>query len=221
MIFAATDFIQYLLREGPYSEGVFHLQGAFLATPDTASILDQVRDGDGIFCHPLNAFMSWIVMYVTGGPWSHVGILTNQGTVLEAITQGFVERPATCYFDGRHYVCIKRLNATDEQRRKVVSLGRQGVGIIKYDWLGAFRLGLVHIFGAHDGWQIRCSIDVVLLLSIFYFVARHSPLVRSVLALLAVAYIAVVFANRPLRRRMRAAQHKLQREPPFFGTTSG
>ena len=220
MIFAVTDFIQYLLREGPYSDGTFLLQAAFLATPDMASILDLVRDGDGIFCHPLNVFSSWVIMYVTGGLWSHVGLLTNQGTVLEAIAQGVVERPATCYFDGRHYVLVKRLDATDEQRRQVVSVGRQGVGLIRYDWLGAFRLGMMHIFGAHHGWQMRCSIDVVLLLSIFCFVARHSPFVLSVLVVLAVAYIAIVFVNRPLRRRMRASHHELRRKPPFFANTS-
>lgn len=31
MIFALTDFIQYLLREGPYSNGAFLQQGALLA----------------------------------------------------------------------------------------------------------------------------------------------------------------------------------------------
>jgi hypothetical protein len=96
MLFALTDFTQYLLRNGPYSPGAFVGQGAFLATSDAVSHLDGVRDGDGIFCHPLNSFVGWVVMYVTGGPWSHVGIFTSEGTVLEAITRALLKgrRPA-------------------------------------------------------------------------------------------------------------------------------
>jgi hypothetical protein len=81
-------------------------------------------------------------MYVTGSLWSHVGILTSEGTVMEAITQGAVERPVSCYFDGKHYLCIKPLNSTftDERRREIVSHGRSMLGI-RYGWAQAIRLG--------------------------------------------------------------------------------
>jgi hypothetical protein len=212
MLFALTDFTQYLLRNGPYSPGAFVGQGAFLATSDAVSHLDGVRDGDGIFCHPLNSFVGWVVMYVTGGPWSHVGILTSEGTVLEAITRGVVERSATCYFDGRHYILIKHLHprVTNEQRRHMISRGRSKVGIVKYDWAGVIRLGLRLIFGFNYGWQIRCSIDVVLFLCTLSFVARAIPWLRLAFILLAGIYIAIVFASKHFPQRATEAKGRSQ-----------
>jgi hypothetical protein len=214
VIFALTDFAQYLLRNGPYSSGPVVAQGAFLATPDKVSQLHgKIHDGDLIACHPLNSFVSWVVMYVTGSLWSHVGILTSECTVLEAITQGSVERPVSCYFDGKHYLLIKPLNSTftDERRREIVSRGRSRLGI-RYGWGQAIRLGLQTICGFHCGWQIRCSIDVVLLLAAFWLVARPFHWLRLVLGILAVGYVAVVFAGNRSRKKMQERMDAANRE---------
>ena len=37
-----------------------------------------------LFCHPLRSASSWLIMYVTGGLWSHVVLLTGEGTIFEA-----------------------------------------------------------------------------------------------------------------------------------------
>jgi hypothetical protein len=223
MIFALTDFAQYLLRNGPYRNGILVGQGAFLATPETVSRFERVRDGDAIFSHPVNSFVSWLIMYVTGGPWSHVGTLTSEGTVLEAIAQGVVERPVTCYLDGKHYVLIKHLMAavTDSQRHRIVSFGRSKVGIAKYGWGKAIRLGLRIIFGFSSGWQIRCSIDVVLLLITLSFLAKPFPSLRLGLILLASIYIVIVFATMGSRRREQDRMDAVNRDLERAGGTSG
>ncbi len=203
MIFALADYLQYRLRKGPYSENVLLLKGAFLTTPEKASMLFQARDGDSIFCHPVNSFVSWIVMYVTASPWSHVGTLTSAGTVIEAITQGVVERPATCYFNRRYYVSILSISATDDQRRTIVSYLRRELGA-KYNWFGVIRLGVYILFGAHSNWRVRCSVDIVLFLSLGYFLGRHLPVIRVAAILAIVAYVSVALANRLQQKRLRA-----------------
>jgi hypothetical protein len=214
MIFALTDFAQYFLRNGPYSDGAFTNQSAFLATADEIVRLDGIRDGDAIFCHPLHSPVSWVIMYVTGGPWSHVGTLTNAGTVLEAVTQGVVERPATCYFDGKHYVCIKHLMdaITDEQRRKMVSFGRSKVGVVKYSYLKAILLGLHIIFGFNSGWQVRCSIDIVLLLCMLAVLAKGLAWLQFAMISLAVVYIVIVFVGKRSRQKQNEQFAEMNRE---------
>jgi hypothetical protein len=214
MLFALTDVAQYLLRNGPYSDGALSGGYAFLATPEEILQLNGVRDGDQIFCHPLNSLTSWVIMYVTASPWSHVGMLTSAGTVLEAITQGVVERPATCYFDGKHYLLIKRLMdaITDQQRREMVSLGRSHVGVVKYDFRGAIRLGLSIIFGFNSGWQIRCSIDVVMFLCTLALLARALPWLGFTFIVLSGIYMAVVFAGTRTRRKQREQMAQVNRE---------
>lgn len=215
MIFALADFARYLLRKGPYSNGVFARQGAFLATPETVShLLEGTSDGDLIFIHPLNSFVSWLIMYVTGGPWSHVGILTSGGSVLEVIAHGAVERPATCYFDGKRCVLIKHLIAaiTDEQRHQVVSRARSMVGIVKYGWGQGIRLGLRIIFGFSHVWQIRCSIDVVLFLITLWFLSKPFPSLRLGLIVLAGIYIAMVFTTSSSRRKEQESMDAVNRD---------
>lgn len=214
MIFALTDLSQYLLRVGPYSDGTLSRNGAFLATPKTVSQLEGVRDGDLLASHPLNSFVSWSIMYVTGSPWSHVATLTSKGTVLEAIAQGVVERPATCYFDGKRYLLIRHLMdaATDEQRRRIVSFGRSKVGIVKYSWWGAIRLGLRIIFGFSHSWRIRYSSDVVLFLSALWFLSRAFPSLRLGLIVVASIYIAIVFTASGARRKEQQSMDAVNRD---------
>jgi hypothetical protein len=223
MIFALTDFSQYLLRVGPYSDGRFFRNGAFLATPETVSQLDGVRDGDTLFSHPLNSLVSWLIMYVTGGPWSHVATLTSQGTVLEAIAQGVVERPATCYFDGKRYLLIGHLMdaVTDEQRNRIVSLGRSMVGIVRYNWWGAIQLGLRIIFGFGHGWRLRHSIDVVLFLAGVWFLSKPFPPLRLGLIVLASIYVAIVLTTSGARRKEQETMDAVNRDLERKGGTSG
>ncbi len=223
MIFALTDLSQYLLRIGPYSDGRLFRNGAFLATPETLSRLEGVRDGDALFSHPLNSFVSWLIMYVTSGPWSHVATLTSKGAVLEAIAQGVVERPATCYFDGERYLLIRHLMdaVTDEQRNRMVSFGRSKVGIVKYSWWGAIRLGLRIIFGFSHSWRIRHSLDVVLFLAALWFLSKPFPSLRLGLIVLASISVAIVFTARGARRKEQESMDAVNRDLKRKGGTSG
>jgi len=64
--------------------------------------------------------------------WSHAGILTGRGTVVEALTRGVVETPLDAYRDVDHVVV--RVDATPEQRRLAVAFADHAVGR-RYGWV--------------------------------------------------------------------------------------
>ncbi len=64
--------------------------------------------------------------------WSHAGILTGRGTVVEALTRGVVETPLAAYQDIEHVVV--RVDATPEQRSLAVAFADHAVGR-RYGWV--------------------------------------------------------------------------------------
>ena len=94
MIFALVDYLRYRFQRGPYSPRKLEEGGWFLADKSSLNMLKAARNGDVLFSQPVNSFTSWVVMYFQGGPCSHVGMLTNEGTVIEAIAIGVIERTA-------------------------------------------------------------------------------------------------------------------------------
>src|ERR1700730_4899712 len=128
MIFALIDYLKYQFQKGQYSRANLERDGWFFADKSSVGMLDSVRNGDMLFCQPIGSFTSWVVMYFQGGPCSHVGTLTENKTVLEAITTGVTERPASAYFDGKHFLAIRRHpGITTEQEQQVVGFLRDQI----------------------------------------------------------------------------------------------
>lgn len=166
-------------------------RGAFKADAESVRVLQKVQDGDMIFTHPMNSSVAWAIMYVTdGGPWSHVGNLTRKGTVIEATTQGMIERSARHYFDGNYYIGIVSPPVTDEQRANMVVWLRARLGA-GYNWRGVIRLGFHELLRARP----QLSIDVLLVL-LGLWIITPVPVARTVIAVVAIAYVCVVARNR-------------------------
>ena len=185
VLFAVVDYLLYRFQRGSYSPRKLEADVWFLADESSLDKLKSVRNGDVLFSQPINSFTSWVVMYFQGGPCSHVGTLTNEGTIVEAITAGVVERPASVYFDGKHYLTIRRLQQMDEESgQRVVFWMRSRIGN-RYGWGKVVSLGLHILIGNHWDWRPRISFDVLIftatkLLKInMRCVMRRSPLIRS------------------------------------------
>jgi cell wall-associated NlpC family hydrolase len=52
-----------------------------------------------------------LVMYYTSSAWSHMGVFTENGNIIDATTGGVIEHPLSDYFDGKSYIVVKRLKA--------------------------------------------------------------------------------------------------------------
>jgi hypothetical protein len=196
VIFALVDYLRYRFQGGPYSPRKLEEEGWFLADESSLDAIKDARDGDVLFSQPINSFKSWVVMYFQGGPCSHVGMLTNEGTVVEAIGDGVVERPASVYFDGNHYLAVKRLRqSNDEAGHRMVSLARSQIGC-KYNWGGVVSLGFHILIGNHWDWRPRISFDAFILLASAWLVAYKFPSVRWFILFVGTAYAATLFMVR-------------------------
>jgi hypothetical protein len=157
-----------------------------------------------LLSQPINSFSSWVIMYLQGGPCSHVAMLTKEGTVIEAISAGVVERPVDVYFDGKRYLTIRRHREWNEELgQKVVSFSRSQVGC-KYAWRKVIALGFHTLIGNHWNWRPGLSFDVLTILAAGWFIShRHPDWQAAILALAALYALAVLI--------MRSKPHR----PPY------
>src|SRR6185437_2690678 len=137
-------------------------------------------------------------MYFQGGPGSHVAALTDKGTVVEAITTGVTERLASVYFDGKHYVVIKRPDWSVENGRMMIRSMRSKIGI-GYGWHQVIAVGISIFFGNHWDWQPRISGDVFVSLAMLAFATyRFNALFWTIVALAGLyASVLVVTRSKP------------------------
>lgn len=196
MIFALVDYLWYRFQRGPYSPRRLKEASWFLADKSSLDIIRTARNGDIIFSQPTNSFPSWVVMYFQGGPCSHVGTLTKEGTVIEAITTGVVERSASVYFDGKHYLAIGRLPQWDEEiGQRAVSFMRSQIGC-RYAWGKVVSLGFHILIGDHWDWRPRTSLDALILLTTAWLAAYKFPSIQWGILTVGAVYAATVFIIR-------------------------
>jgi hypothetical protein len=168
--------------------------GAFLARPED---LGQIKPEMALmFCHPLNSFTGWVIMYVTGSPWSHVAFLTGSGTIFEATPEGQIERSPDRYFNGGYYLQLFYLPRTEEQRAGVRRFINRQMGA-GYNLKGVIKLGLYAI-GVVPSWDI--FVDVLIW---FMLLAAIVPLNVAVPLRLLVLIAMSLYIFRVVATRLR------------------
>jgi hypothetical protein len=196
VIFALIDYLRYRFQKGPYSLRKLERDGWFVGDKSSLDVLKAANDGDILCCQPLNSPASWIVMYFQGGPCSHVAMLTKQGNVIEAIASGVVERPASVYFDGKHYLTIRHHQQwTEEMGRALVSSMRKLIGC-RYGWGKLVSLGFHILIGNTSDWRPRIGIDAFILLATVWLAAYKIPSIRWVVLAIGALYAATLFMVR-------------------------
>ena len=168
MIFAIIDYARYKRRVGPYSDNSIKSKGGRLAVPESFPMLQQLGPQHMFIYHRRDSFMSWLVMYFTGSVWSHVGIFTECGNIIDVTTKyGVIEHPLSDYFDNKSYLVIRELNEgtyTNENLTKMLEWGRNQIGHVKFSWMGVIAKGFLIVLGRHPSYKIRISADVFILL---------------------------------------------------------
>lgn len=205
MIFALFDYINYRNRKCIYSAENISAQGGKLATSNNFPNLHKYGAGDLFLYHGYNSLLSWLVMYYTSSAWSHTGLFTENGNIIDSTTAGVMEHPLSDYFDGKSYICIVALKegiATKEQLQEGIKWARSTVGC-SYNWHGIIRLFLRIIMGAHADYRPRYSCDILLLLSLLLPLCALSNMICMLLLSLSVIYLLIVIINTPRRRKMR------------------
>jgi hypothetical protein len=102
---------------------------------------EQIQKGDTLFTFDSKSLFSKLITLVDNGPWSHCGTCTGDGTVIEALTSGVVERPIDSYSDPRYRVGLYRvISGTDDPDRRI-AFHRSQLGK-RYNYRGAIIAGL-------------------------------------------------------------------------------
>ena len=109
-------------------------------------LLGTLQRGDAIFTFDTKSVGSRLIAYLDQGTWSHVGICSGNGCVLEAITSGVTERSIEAYHHPRYRLGIYRLSGSPAQIDKMIEFARSQVGK-SYAFKKALKLGVRMILG--------------------------------------------------------------------------
>src|SRR5665213_2801633 len=106
MLLALLDYFYYRRGKGIYSHAALERQGGKVAAPGLAPLLEVCKPGDHLLHHTSNSIQSWLVMYFTASPWSHVTVLAKGGQLYDMTTDGFRIHHFSDYLDGNGYILV-------------------------------------------------------------------------------------------------------------------
>ena len=203
MLFAIIDYIKYKNRMGMYSERSLQSQGGRLAVVASFPLLHEYDPRYIFILHTRDSFMSWLVMYYTCSPWSHVGSFSERGFILDATTSGVIEHPFADYLDGKSYIVIRMLKDADKSdAMNLIKVGRSAIGL-KFNWLGIIKFFFRIVLGKHAHYEFRFSADFLILALMLSPFAYFSHYFGILLLFVSALYILIVLINTPKRRKMR------------------
>jgi len=101
----------------------------------------EIRKGDQLFTFDSKSLASKLISFVDNGPWSHCGTCSGDGTVIEAITSGVVERSIDSYAPTRYRLGLYRPRSEKFNADKLIDFSRTKLGG-RYNYRGALRAGL-------------------------------------------------------------------------------
>lgn len=99
-----------------------------------------IQKGDLLFTFDSKSLSSKLISWVDNGPWSHCATCSGDGTVIEAITSGMVERPIDSYAPSRYRLGLYRLRRGTFDADKMIAFSRAQLGK-PYNYRGALRAG--------------------------------------------------------------------------------
>jgi len=210
MLFAMLDYVRYRRGKGIYSDANIRGQGGRLAVSENFHELESLGPGHLFLCHTRYSVLSWLVMYYTSSVWSHTGIFTEQGRIIDVTTAGVIEHPLSDYFDGKSFIVIFGLKegiVSHEQLDEGLKWLRSEVGG-GYDWFRILQMLWSTISGANEKYRLRFSADFLIIALILTPLACWSRVIGILLAIGSAIYLFTVIANILRRRAIR--QRKCQ-----------
>ncbi len=214
MLLALLDYRDYLSQRGRYSPDSVERQGGRLMIPENFPNPSALAPGTLFFMHTRTHFLSWLIMYFQSGGdsghsiWSHTGLFSYNGDIIDVTTEGVVEHPFSDYFDGESYVSIVDAPVADESKRhEVIAHGRSRLGA-PYGWEIAIQLGLRTLYGRDHHYHPKFSVDLLILLALLSLPGLRWTRWLYLTGTVAAHYLTMVVLNRPARERERALMER-------------
>jgi hypothetical protein len=170
VIFGLADYALYRLRKRRYSSRRLEAQGFAQATAVNFPRRVWPPAGCVIALHTAGSFISWVIMYVTNGPVSHVASSIGSGSVVDVSFNGVEKYPFLQLLDGRSFISIKSLPLTDEGRVRFAETMEDSVGrITGYNWWATAYVGAREVLGRADRTNYRLYVDVLICICVAGF----------------------------------------------------
>jgi hypothetical protein len=110
-----------------------------------------LRQADAIFVLDSGSLISRLIARFDHGTWSHVGTYSGDGTILEAIMDGVVERDIEVYRNPRYRLGLYRHKKMDPMNAEdLIGFMRSQLGK-RYNFRAVARLALLKVFGLQPG----------------------------------------------------------------------
>jgi len=111
------------------------------------NFLEILELGDFVFTFNKNSIISRFIARLDKGSWSHCGIYSDNGNILESIASGVTKRKIEVYKERYiHIGCYRFFNESTAAAKKRVQIASSFIGI-SYNYKGAILLGIKMLLG--------------------------------------------------------------------------
>ncbi|MBU0471451.1 MAG: hypothetical protein KKF65_02420 [Nanoarchaeota archaeon] len=169
MIFALTDYCNYIFQKNKYSPVVLNSHGLKIANKENFPSFENIPPISIIYCHTRGCFNSWLVMYYTNSVLSHTAMFLENGLLLDVTTSGVIQHSASDYLDNKSYLIILSIQKTKDEINECLNRARSMIGC-DFNWGGIFYFWLLILFGNNEEWRLKHSLDVLFIILIFSFI---------------------------------------------------
>lgn len=119
MLFALFDYITYTRQAGRYSRTSSDVMGCGFEDKLPDEIFSILRPGDYLLVQGLGSYISWLVMYFTSSPISHVAFYTGDRNIFHATLSGALTEPIDSLFTKKSRVLPVHLYIDDSKREEL------------------------------------------------------------------------------------------------------
>jgi hypothetical protein len=196
MLFAIIDYIKYRNHKDHYSFKEIENEGGILAKCDNFPDPTAIKPFSSLFYHPFGSFISWLIMYYTGGVWSHYAIFIRNGYLSDQTTEGSINHPFVDYLDGRGYVKIFILNSniTEDKIDELEMACKKDIGK-RYNYPRVINMFFQIILGFRDSYKLRFTLDILILSAMIISFLKALNLGYGFIIITAIIYIMIVILN--------------------------
>lgn len=199
MIFSLIDYFNYKRKRKQYSVDLIRKQGGTELNDENYENIFPLKPSI-ILVHPTNSFISWLVMYTQGGPWSHTLFPVDFLNVLDTTLAGTVIHPFKDYFNQEIYAIIFNFRLPNDiiDFQPAIEIAKESVGS-KYGYHKAIIIFLKTIIGLNHGYRLKLSFDFLFILLLVYGTLSMLGFTTIVVIYISIFYIAFTIIGNILR----------------------
>lgn len=164
MLFALFDYITYTRQAGRYSRTSSDVMGCGFEGGLPDKIISILHPGDFLIVQGLGSYISWLVMYFTSSPISHVALYTGDRNIFHATLSGSLTEPIDSLFAKKSRILPVHIHIDDSMREKFLE-NLLSFNNVPYGWpliaLKSFR-----IISGRDWpyFRLRFALDITIIL---------------------------------------------------------